>query len=93
MFPGIDAQGNIISDLSDNDDGLGDDPTVIEINGCEIKVFNALSPNDSSGVNDALIIGGIECYPNNSVVVYNQWGVFTLVFETKGYDNVTNVFS
>ena len=85
-----DQQGNIISDLSDDDDGLGNDPTVIEINGCEIIVYNALSPNDSSGVNDALIIGGIECYPNNSVEIYNRWGV--LVFEVKGYDNVTNVF-
>jgi hypothetical protein len=86
----IDAKGNSISDLSDNDDGLGDDPTVIEINGCEIIVFNALSPNDSPGVNDALIIGGIECYPNNSVEIYNRWGV--LVFEAKAYDNVTNIF-
>ncbi|HKO76704.1 MAG TPA: gliding motility-associated C-terminal domain-containing protein, partial [Flavobacterium sp.] len=85
-----DAEGNIISDLSDNDDGFGDDPTVIEINGCEIIVYNALSPNDSPGINDALIISGIECYPNNSVEIYNRWGA--LVFKTKGYDNVTNVF-
>ncbi|PVX47419.1 HYR domain-containing protein [Flavobacterium sp. 103] len=86
----IDTEGNSISDLSDNDDGFGDDPTVIEINGCEIKVYNALSPNDSSGINDALIISGIECYPNNSIEIYNRWGA--LVFEAKGYDNVTNVF-
>jgi hypothetical protein len=86
-----DPQGNTISDLSDDDDGLGDDPTVVEINGCEINVFNAISSNESPGVNDALIIGGIECYPNNTVEIYNRWGV--LVYETKGYDNVTNVFN
>ena len=36
------------------------------------------------------MIGGIECYPDNNVEIYNRWGV--LVFETKGYDNSTRVF-
>jgi len=30
------------------------------------------------------------CYPENTVEIYNRWGV--LVFETKNYNNVSNVF-
>jgi hypothetical protein len=31
------------------------------------------------------------CYPENTVEIYNRWGV--LVFETTGYNNVTNAFN
>jgi hypothetical protein len=30
------------------------------------------------------------CYPENTVEIYNRWGV--LVFETTGYNNVTECF-
>ena len=35
-------------------------------------------------------ISNIEAYPNNTVRIYNRWGV--LVFETTGYDTGDNVF-
>jgi hypothetical protein len=32
----------------------------------------------------------IECYPNNTVEIYNRWGI--KVFGVDGYDNKNNVF-
>lgn len=86
---GTSPLGTIVSDLSDNLSNLGDNGTVLPISGCAINVFNALTP-DGDGLNDYFMIGGIECYPDNNVEIYNRWGV--LVFETKGYDNSTKVF-
>jgi gliding motility-associated-like protein len=61
--------------------------------GCgTIFVHNAFSP-DGDGMNDKFKIDNIEdviCYPENTVEIYNRWGV--LVYETKGYDNVNKVF-
>jgi large repetitive protein len=57
---------------------------------CDIKIYNAVSPNND-GMNDIFYIEGIECYPNNSVEIYNRWGV--KIYATKGYDNVTRVFN
>jgi gliding motility-associated-like protein/uncharacterized repeat protein (TIGR01451 family) len=61
--------------------------------GCgTINVHNAFSPN-GDGINELFIIDNIDdllCFPNNTVEIYNRWGV--LVFETTGYDNVTRVF-
>ena len=38
-----------------------------------------------------LEITNIEAYPNNTVQIFNRWGV--KVFETNGYDNTGNVFT
>jgi len=57
---------------------------------CEIKIFNAISPN-YDGINDILIIQGLECHPENSVEIYNRWGV--LVYETQNYATKNNYFS
>ncbi|WP_035654823.1 gliding motility-associated C-terminal domain-containing protein, partial [Flavobacterium saliperosum] len=56
---------------------------------CHVKVFNAVSP-DGDGSNDIFYLEGIECFPNNSVEIFNRWGA--KVFETQGYDNTSNVF-
>ncbi|WP_172917118.1 gliding motility-associated C-terminal domain-containing protein [Capnocytophaga canis] len=55
----------------------------------EVIPYNAISVN-GDGLNDYFHIQGIERYPNNTVRIYNRWGV--KVFETKGYDNVNRVF-
>jgi len=57
---------------------------------CYIKVWNALSPN-GDGSNDIFFLEGIDCYPNNTVEVYNRLGI--KVYEAQGYDNISNVFS
>ncbi|UFH34762.1 gliding motility-associated C-terminal domain-containing protein [Flavobacterium acetivorans] len=62
--------------------------------GCgAIEVHNAFTPNND-GINDSFEIDNIEdveCYPENTVEIYNRWGV--LVFETKNYNNTTNSFN
>ena len=39
---------------------------------CYVTPYNALSP-DGDGLNDTFIIEGLECFPNNSVEIFNRW--------------------
>ena len=55
----------------------------------DVVVYNNLTPN-GDGVNDALIIKGIERFTDNVVRVFNRWG--TKISEIKGYDNKEKVF-
>ena len=61
--------------------------------GCgTIIVHNAFSPNND-GTNEVFFIESINdlaCYPNNTVEIYNRWGI--LVFETQNYNNESNFF-
>jgi len=73
-----------------------DDRAVVEASivlGCQnVIVHNAFSPN-GDGINETFVIESLEdvlCYPNNSVEIYNRWGV--LVFETTDYNNESNRF-
>ena len=56
---------------------------------CEITVYNAVSPNDDTS-NDFFFIDGLECYPDNTVEIYNRWGI--LVYDETGYDNTLKSF-
>ncbi|SHM84155.1 gliding motility-associated C-terminal domain-containing protein [Flavobacterium chilense] len=56
---------------------------------CLPNIYNAISPN-SDGLNDTFKIEGIDCFPNNTVKIYNRYGV--VVYEKKGYDNITHPF-
>jgi gliding motility-associated-like protein len=49
-----------------------------------------MSPGNSDGSNDIFVIRNIELYPENTVEIYNRWGV--LVYETKGYNQNSNFF-
>ncbi|MCD9575806.1 gliding motility-associated C-terminal domain-containing protein, partial [Flavobacterium soyae] len=86
---GSSAKGVVVEDISDNSGIDGDKPTVITLNGCEINVINALSPNGDQK-NERFYIQGLECYPDNTVEIYNRWGV--LVFEKDAYNNEDRVF-
>lgn len=55
-----------------------------------IKVHNAISPKSEDGLNDYFFIECINNYPNNTLEIFNRWGV--KVFETKNYDSNGNVF-
>jgi len=59
-----------------------------EPSGLDIDILNDLvDPNLNDGV---FRIENIESFPNNTVSIYNRWGV--LVYETQGYDNAENAF-
>ncbi|WP_166920185.1 gliding motility-associated C-terminal domain-containing protein [Flavobacterium poyangense] len=55
-----------------------------------LTVYNAVSPNGDDK-NDYFKIDGLtECSADNTVEIYNRWGV--KVFETSNYDSKGNVF-
>ncbi|MFD0796118.1 gliding motility-associated C-terminal domain-containing protein [Maribacter chungangensis] len=55
---------------------------------CDIEIENDMvDPNVN---NSTFIIRNIEQFPDNTVEIYNRWGV--KVFETNGYDNISNAF-
>jgi gliding motility-associated-like protein len=56
---------------------------------CDIIVFNTIS-NNNDGINDYFLLQGIERFPNNSVCIFNRWGV--KVYEVNGYDNDSRSF-
>ncbi|MDL2141578.1 gliding motility-associated C-terminal domain-containing protein [Flavobacterium tructae] len=78
-----------VKDKSDDSSVLGDKPTVLSLQGCVIKVFNAVSINGDSK-NERFYIQGLECYPDNTVQIFNRWGV--LVFDRDHYNNNDIVF-
>jgi len=86
---GTSPDGVIVEDLSDGSSIIGSDATILGISKCKIEVFNAVSPN-GDGENDVFRVEGLECYPENSVEIYNRWGV--LVFEREKYNNDDRAF-
>lgn len=85
----LDQDGDFSNDDSDNDgtpNYLDPDLGPTE---ADIEVFNVITPN-GDGIHDVLRIGNIENYPNNTVKIYNRWGV--LVFKTRAYNSSGNVF-
>uniref|UniRef100_UPI0026110DF0 DUF7507 domain-containing protein n=1 Tax=uncultured Dokdonia sp. TaxID=575653 RepID=UPI0026110DF0 len=95
---GEDENGNEVTDLSDDptetanvdleEDGEPDDPTVTIITGVlneeDVEVFNGVTP-DGDNSNDTFIIRGIDRFPDNSVQIFNRWGVE--VYYREGYVN------
>ncbi|MDT7827809.1 gliding motility-associated C-terminal domain-containing protein [Pricia sp. S334] len=83
----LNNDGNYANDDS-NDNGIPEylDPNVEED---VIEVFNVITPNDDQ-VHDTLKIDGLENYPDNSISIYNRWGV--LVYSTQAYGTRGNVF-
>jgi len=55
----------------------------------ELIIFNAISPNGDD-FNDSFRIKGIDKYPDNTVEIYNRWGV--KVYEAKSYNESTVMF-
>ncbi|MBU2975789.1 gliding motility-associated C-terminal domain-containing protein [Zobellia sp. B3R18] len=65
----------------------GCDPELVETG---VSVTNEIITPDNDGTNDTFIIDNIESYPNNTVQIYNRWGI--IVYEMSGYDNGANSF-
>ncbi len=54
-----------------------------------IAVHQGISPN-GDGLNDFLVIDGIQAYPDNKLSIMNRNG--QMVYEAQGYDNSSKVF-
>lgn len=54
-----------------------------------VEIYNVVTPNDDDR-NDYFYIEGIENLTNNTMQIFNRWGV--KVFETDDYDTYGNVF-
>lgn len=82
----VNGDGDYTNDDSDSD-GRPDylDNTPAE----EIEVFNVITPN-GDGIHDVLVIKGIDQLPENTLRIYNRWGV--LVYTTNSYNTEGNVF-
>ncbi|WP_333696588.1 DUF7507 domain-containing protein, partial [Flavobacterium sp.] len=89
LVSGTSPIGEIVEDLSDDSTLIDDTPTVLPITGCVVEVFNAITPNND-GLNDFLYIQGLDCYSDNSIEIYNRWGV--QVFKMTGYNNLDRRF-
>jgi gliding motility-associated-like protein len=77
----FDPNGNGIPDyLEPNNHMTSDD---------DLEIFNLVTPN-GDGDNDVFVIRNIERYPENSVEIYNRWGI--QVFGVKGYGQNQNYF-
>ncbi|WP_420398999.1 gliding motility-associated C-terminal domain-containing protein [Flagellimonas sp.] len=86
----LNGDGNYANDDSDGDNipnyldsDLG--PTQVDA----IDVINVITPN-GDGIHDVFTINNLEDYPNNTVKIYNRWGV--QVYATKSYNTTGNVF-
>ncbi|WP_394749841.1 T9SS type B sorting domain-containing protein [Spongiimicrobium salis] len=93
----VDCDGDQISNGQEILDGTDPDDPCDSIGGtppagsnCTIEIENPIITPNGDNVNDEFIIPNIELFPNNTVEIYNRWGV--LVFQTSGYNNNTNVF-
>lgn len=85
----LDGDGNYANDDSDGDGISNYLDSDIRIADVEVEVFNVITPNGDN-VHDVLTIAGLENFPENTVNIYNRWGV--LVFTTNAYDTEGNVF-
>ncbi|MDF0715474.1 gliding motility-associated C-terminal domain-containing protein [Muricauda sp. 334s03] len=86
------GDGNYANDDS-NEDGtpnyLDPDLGELTVDEEEVDVVNVITPN-GDGRHDTLEIRGIENFPNNTVRIYNRWGV--MVYQTKAYNTTGNEF-
>ncbi|MCK0162225.1 gliding motility-associated C-terminal domain-containing protein [Allomuricauda sp. F6463D] len=88
----LNGDGNYANDDS-NDNGIPNylDPDLGESTVEEevVDVINVITPN-GDGIHDTLEIRGLINFPDNTVRIYNRWGV--LVFQTRAYDTSGNIF-
>ncbi len=90
-IPTADEDANGDGDYSNDDIDSDRIPDYLEPNfsGDDIEVFNVITPN-GDGIHDVLTINGLENFPNNTIRIYNRWGV--QVFQTRAYNTQGNVF-
>ena len=90
-IPTVDEDYNGDGNFANDDENNNGTPDYLEPNAivADIEVFNVVTPN-GDGIHDVLAIRGLEDYPNNTIRIYNRWGV--QVYVTKAYNTQGNVF-
>ncbi|MCA1762008.1 MAG: gliding motility-associated C-terminal domain-containing protein [Flavobacteriales bacterium] len=69
------------------DDNMCTDTAFIELTQpIPIELPNGISPN-GDGFNDALLVRGLEDFPNNRLLVFNRWG--NQIYEESNYRNTS----
>jgi CshA-type fibril repeat protein len=73
-------------------------PDYLEVNNYELsnfeddlEIFNGVSPSSDDIKNNVFTIRNIEMYPNNTLQIFNRWGV--IVYEVDGYGTNNKYFS
>lgn len=89
----IDEDANGDGNYANDDVNTNGTPDYLEsdliTNTDEVEIFNVITPN-GDGIHDVLTIRGLENFPNNTINIYNRWGV--LVYSTRAYNSQGNVF-
>ncbi len=86
--PDEDADGDG-DPTNDDTDGDGTPDYLDPVDDNRIEVNQMLTPN-GDGMNDFLFIRGVEKAKNNSLRIFNRWGI--AVYEGENYNNQNNVF-
>jgi CHU_C Type IX secretion signal domain/Ig-like domain CHU_C associated/FG-GAP-like repeat/Putative Ig domain/IPT/TIG domain/Bacterial TSP3 repeat len=94
---GLDSDGDGLSDYnegyvfpnptSSTDTDNNGTPDYLEFNNHvvsedDLEIFNSMTTNGDA-LNDVFVIRGIENYPDNTLIIYNRWGVE--VYNVEGY--------
>lgn len=83
---GIEGPVTISATICDDKDPAACSNVAIEIEvSLElVTIYKAFSPN-GDGINDLWLIGNIEQYADNSVIIFDRWG--SVIYEASGYNN------
>lgn len=84
QFEGVE---NISTTICDDGDPQGCTQTNIQMNVemvWELEISQIITPN-GDGINDTWVIGNIDKYPNNRVMIFDRWG--TMLYRANNYNN------
>lgn len=94
LLNGLEFGDSIGRPFDSNGNGV---PDYLEVNNYnlsnsddELEIFNGVSPSSDDIKNNVFTIRNIEKYPNNTLQIYNRWGV--IVYEVDGYGSNNKYF-
>lgn len=92
ITPGLDFLGQILIRVRVQDNGspvLSDSVVAVLWVEPKFEFSQAISPNND-GINDFLIITGIDQFPDNQITIFNRWS--DIVYQKAGYNNLDDVW-
>lgn len=84
QFSGFEQSGMYYLVATDESDCFETDSLQLEVIRCGLIVPEGFSPN-GDGINDVLVIDGLEGFPNTKITIFNRWG--TEVYSNENYQN------